>query len=87
MKTITVKVTQEHIDKGIACDCEFCPLALALHDMGLTEAIVGVDDWVPEHHGDELLLPPKARKFVSAFDYGYNVEPTEIELFVPEVPA
>jgi hypothetical protein len=78
-----IKVTQEHIDKGIRSDANKCPLALAICDEG-TKPTVGlayVYLWHEgTHTGKNVRLPHEALMFRRAFDARRPVEPFEFEL-------
>lgn len=70
---MTISVTQQHIDKGDACSCVNCPLALAFNAAGFPGVSVGpveVDFYAEQTL--ELLgtlrLPNDARWFIGAFD-------------------
>lgn len=40
MCVMTIQVTQEHIEKGVACSHTQCPIALAMKDAGIKEPMV-----------------------------------------------
>lgn len=86
MKTITVKVTQEHIGAGVAESCRSCPVALALQDAGYPRAVVANFIFLDAHDPDSRLLrtPASVVRFVHRFDSGQTVEPFEFQLEVPE---
>jgi hypothetical protein len=82
MRTITVTVTQAHIDKGDIQSCASCPIALALSAMGehyivdcaaLYRNSAGKYDWVAR-------LPDSAIRFINDFDSGFPVEPFAFEV-------
>ena len=79
--SVRVRVSQEHIDKGMsAVNGENCPIALALLDMGVEYAFVGKvcvrtdEDW--------WRLPLDARLFIELFDntQGKIASPFEFDM-------
>lgn len=83
MNVTTVRVTEENIAKGVACNSRRCPIALAvldaLADQGANVAVVSVDNWdvdVTLHDKDDTGLSRRYRadladqgtRFVKAFD-------------------
>ena len=72
-KTITVNVTQEDIETGIANDCLHCPIALAIH-RSLPGSVPrvrigGVTLWGCNSSG-VATLPDEAQSFIYHFDDG-----------------
>ena len=43
MPNVEIRVTQDHIDRGVACNSEGCPIAFAILDAGFAVAYVGTD--------------------------------------------
>lgn len=81
MKTITVNVTQEHIDKGQQGLANCCPIALALRENGYPGACVGPYSWVTDIYGQDIPLTGEAQDFVGAFDYDTrSVQPIALRL-------
>lgn len=81
MSTITVRVTQTHIDHGVPKSAIFCPIALAVEWPSDRFCVY------PNHicaDGKIALLPESARIFIDAYDDGLEVQPFEFELEVPE---
>jgi hypothetical protein len=75
-----IKVTAEHIRNG-ECSADRCPIALALHSAGHTEATVFYSSVCLDGRGDiEVLLPEEAIKFIHLFDRREHVEPFEFEI-------
>lgn len=75
-KTLTIKVTQKHILDGKPGSSTFCPVALAVKDMGYKFVSVG-----PVGVGaDKVWYHPtkKLCRFVNRFDAGKTVKPTSI---------
>lgn len=79
-KLVTIKVTQEHIDRGIKADCEFCPVALAAREVFNTNKLkvnytsihyTEDDEW------DYARITEELDTFMHAFDVGNHVEPQE----------
>lgn len=74
-----VKVTQEHIRKGVRCDQWSCPIAHALNEQ------TGHPGWTVHNEFAQtndlsVALPFGARVFVSSFDRNREVYPFEFEL-------
>lgn len=79
--SITVSVTQENIDKGVARACTFCPIALALRDLGDRYSyIVNGRSLYNIHHERVAYLPLEASWFVQDFDAGRHVDPFTFEV-------
>jgi len=93
-RKITVRVTQEHIDRGIPYDSCACPIAISLHEMA-ENGKLGLHAWswiVDQGYvffshihdvNNASRLPNIADEFISAFDSGRPVNPIEFELEVP----
>lgn len=78
-----ISVTAEHITKGVAHKCEFCPVALALKDATGIEWTVGLIGALSVNGGkcyEIELLPLKVRIFILDFDKGEHVDPFEFDL-------
>lgn len=84
MRTITVKVTQEHIDKGSRWVVGRCALARAIRGAGYPKAIVVVLYWQAARGkpGCKLSLP--AQRFRKDFDNGKPVRPATFRLQAPD---
>lgn len=65
-----IKVTQRHIDTGKAVNEFYCPIALAMRDVGLVQAEVGDTHAFYGYglHRCEMPLPKEARDFIREFD-------------------
>lgn len=95
MKSVEVKVTQEHIDRGKRRDCAKCPVTLAADelvkpDVHLTTGktyIYWCDPWI-DRTGDlevqEAVLPAAAIGFIVDFDMGTWVAPFTFTIELPE---
>jgi hypothetical protein len=79
-----VVVTADHIARGVRECCDNCPAALALQDafphhfVEVSDGMASIRRW-----GEAAVvvdLPPAAKRFVSRFDAGDEVEPFEFEL-------
>lgn len=80
MKTITVKVTQKHIDEG-KIDFLQCPLALAIQDAGFKSAAVRFTVWEKVYGATRTLpLTRGAIRFRQRFDDGKPVKPATFRL-------
>lgn len=83
-----VKVTQDHIDRGVRREPCLCPIALALKDLGVDKpnvhfTFVRWEEWGADGIFERLCLPnlpAGARKFVKLFDEGESVKPFEFDL-------
>lgn len=91
MRTITVKVTQEHIDRArrlVSIPGAFvgncCAMALALRESGFPAAIITCNSWRTPFSKMLFPLDDDARKFVSDFDVGNAVRPATFEVLAPE---
>ena len=73
-----VRVTEDHIKRGIPGLGEQCPIALALRDCGWRAAIVTDRHWWP-HPAKWIPLTADALRFVRDFDRKDPVEPFEFE--------
>lgn len=90
MKTVTISVTQKHIEEGIQQICNRCPIALAIRDLlplhwPNDESVSvwgGAADLYPSK--TRLLLPDAAIQFIEDFDIGEIVQPFSFELEVPQ---
>lgn len=87
---VTVKVTQEHINKGKVQNENSCPIALALKEQGFKGVAVPGGTFtlkVGKFH-PSYTLPKKADQFVDTFDYEGKVKPFEFtaELYEVEEP-
>lgn len=86
MKTITVSVTQEDIEKGRRKEARSCPIALAAR-RAFKERPLAVDGWSIVLHADRedeqsLRLPRDAERRLDAFDEGDPMEPFTFEVLV-----
>lgn len=92
MSTITIKVIQEDIDKGVAEDCERCPIAIAIErampgfsaDVAANWTVVQDQSIVHRYR-----TPAGARHFIRKFDTlgATFVRPFEFELPIAAKPA
>lgn len=77
---IHVKVTQEHIDKGIPSDLCNCPIALAMKDNFTFVEINGNVRCAKNETIYRGLLGPITLKFIKDFDNGREVKPFEFDI-------
>lgn len=81
-KQLHIKVTQTHIELGIAVNCRECPIALAVRD-AIPNIYTRVSDGIGIYSLDNRLLgiytlTDEAKDFISEFDEGaLVVEPFE----------
>jgi hypothetical protein len=73
-----VKITRRHINKARPRNPDYCPIALALKELGYKTA--WVDHMFAHINKEELPLPKEAAAFAISFDGDYPVEPMEFEL-------
>ena len=83
MKT-TIRVTQEHIEKGNPLVGWNHPIALAMKGAGYADAHVGPSTAIVGV--TEYSLPEVAVKFIHDLDWDYPVAPIEFEMDSP-VPS
>lgn len=81
MKTITIKVTKQDIEKGIRCSQYYCPIAFAARhyfdsiiEVGNDKIAVGLN---------VITLPQSAREFIVDFNNGHGA-PFSFALEIPE---
>jgi hypothetical protein len=80
-----IKVTQEHINKGISGDMNKCPIALAVLEATHLPSLSVSTDYVIIDIGTRKLsrkLPDEVKEFITAFDFHHLVKPFEFELEV-----
>jgi hypothetical protein len=94
--TVTVSVTQEHIDRGKPARCHDCPIALAIIAAmpGAVDASVFYLDceepqmratvWMNDGTAHQLNLPDEADEFARAFDWADD-EPVSPFTFTAEL--
>lgn len=80
-----IRVTQEHIDRGIQRDCSECPVALALLDAGFRDPKANASTL---RNGKKFICrtPDKVYDFMSHFDSVYygDDNPTPFEFEIPD---
>ena len=79
----TIEVKQDHIDRGLRHSSQCCPVALALHDAGYTEASVLTSSitWRTSPGIEAVAVtPPKARQFMHDFDNQLEVAPFKFRM-------
>lgn len=97
---VTIRVTQDDIDRGVPCGASSCPVALALLKIVAPNVGVAVDAyhiglWCTPSHGDPfspVRTPDVVVPFVRAFDtavsdtdyYREVVRPFSFQLDIPE---
>ena len=80
MSTMTVTVTQDHIDRGERQGGASCPIALAITRRMSQWTQVDVGETMctfvlPSGERDASFLPEEASQFIARFDEGEPVEP------------
>lgn len=75
--TLTVNVEQKHIDKGDQCECDTCPVALALLDAGCDDVSVTYYyiDFTYKDEARCIATPDHIENFINDFDDGKDVKP------------
>ena len=68
---------QKHIDRGRRMDCDKCPFALAMQDVGVHRPFVGVTSMFGVVDGDVVWIdmPDPMRRFIGRFDGERSVTP------------
>lgn len=86
-----IKVTEDHIRKGCALDCNACPVALAVSDHFPGEDVnvsvashISVWDEISKVYLAYVRTPEMVGKFMTDFDEGTAVEPFEFDLTTKE---
>lgn len=84
---VKIKVTQQHIDKGIPCHPSKCAIAIALADVLVSQmsVAVGCGCVTTFRHGRrfDYDLPEDANNFAEMFDCRQPVKPFAFELDLP----
>jgi hypothetical protein len=84
-RTLTIDVTQTHIDNGLEHSTHYCPIALALRDHLTNPIYVNVDerDLSFREAGENIIWsadpPQQARDFIDDFDMNMPVRPFTFE--------
>lgn len=74
-----IKITQDHIDKGLKRDCHSCPIAWAITEVRHQSYVqVGTND--VRIDAQVYQLPAKVSRFISNFDDGQPVKPFAFNL-------
>jgi hypothetical protein len=84
MKTLTIEVTQEDIERGVKQECWDCPIALALFRTTGKEWSVAPSSCRELGTLTDYIFPAEATEFIRSFDLGYPVSPFSFKLEVPE---
>jgi len=86
-KSIHVKVTQDHIDRGRKGECRLCPIALALSEKGYQDVVVGVPCGTEitvtlsnDGKFQSYILPQKASYWIEDFDRDKVQLPIEFDM-------
>ncbi len=79
MLEVHIKVTREHIDKGIAVNCQKCPVALAVQE-AFPKAWIHVGADVVSMGPITYNLPHHITKWIDEFDQGIPMIPTSFKL-------
>ena len=84
MKQVTVRVTRKHIKEGKRGDALSCPIALALQDAGVSDPLVGSDqfDGYRSKRFVSGCLTRRAQTFIERFDDKKPVKPATFRLKV-----
>ena len=83
-----VEVTQEHINQGVICDFQSCPIALAMQENGFENVRVDERHILYNYQPTPLELHVATiknnflvRKWIFDFDGGKEVFPIKIEIY------
>ena len=79
MRDIRIKITKEHIRKGVRGSACECPIALALKETLITNNVHVDMDGMRVNHVS-YALDKKDRKFIERFDAGMPVRPYDFDL-------
>lgn len=85
LSVITVKVTQEAIDKGEKCKAEVCAIAVSFDLVPFITVSVNKlqIEFMCEEGWFYVRNPEFLRKWIVAFDEGHKVEPFEFDVEIP----
>jgi len=86
MKTLTIEVTQEDIDKGCRASPWSCPVALALERANGKQYSVGTKSFNErfKYYEDSLNLPEHVQDFILRFDTSKPVQPFSFQINIEE---
>ena len=74
-----IKVTQEHIERGVVKDCDVCPVALAMQEAMEDDKVRVFSTYIETSEGN-YITPESVGDFIDNFDEGLPVKPFEFEL-------
>lgn len=78
-----IEVTQADIDKGVAMDCDRCPIWLAVHRVvQKCISVTGGHVWYADNR--KSVLPDSAQNFIRSYDGGRKCRPFAFDLDIPE---
>lgn len=78
---MTIEVTQDDIDSGIARQCRDCPIALAVERAAnVPRRSVVASQYEIKIGGQYFKVPKSALDFINAFDAEMSVKPFTFEL-------
>lgn len=87
---VTIDVTQQCIDDGVARDCQHCPIARAIMARladGFFVDVVSCGVWIyrtgSRRSVFNVLIPANAKAFIDDFDDGRPVFPFSFDLDIP----
>lgn len=72
--SVTINVTQQHIDNGVSGDPHTCPVALAIHET-TGRNHVKVEAYQFTIDDNAYFMPSSVRNFIDAFDSNEPVQP------------
>lgn len=84
MKTVTINVLQDDINKGWANNPGACPIALAAARTLRVPCTVGDETLSVDNYRSFATLPLSAQAFVLTFDLGGSVSPFSFDVEVLE---
>ncbi|AMS02727.1 hypothetical protein BJD55_gp039 [Gordonia phage Yvonnetastic] len=77
-----VEVTAEDIEKGVACETDRCPIALAiLRKPGVRDVMVNNEEIIVDRVSSRAyyIFPRRVSDFVDQFDYGQGPGPIKFD--------
>jgi hypothetical protein len=87
---VKIQITRWHLEEGIRYSCSRCPVALAISSVTFPRYSVLVHrDFIivrnPWALGIAVFpIPDRVKKFIRAFDHGQAMQPTVMELDIPD---
>ncbi len=82
-----IKVTEDHIRRGVRGENTCCPIALAIQEATGNQEwhVGGLACWRTSNFDKNVELPIEATKFISRFDVNKSVQPFEFDIAIDEI--